>query len=143
MRVFLTDEFRRQNLKFSAPRPGDAGYDLYALEATSVPPGKRALIRTGLHVEIPPGYVGLVKDRSSMARDGLHAMAGVIDPSYRGELKILLLNTNDTDYAIRVGQKIAQMVVVPYYDAAVEVVDQIEQLSVSERGAGGFGSTGQ
>jgi len=78
-----------------------------------------------------------------MALGGLHTLAGVIDPSYRGELKILLLNTNDTEYAIQVGQKIAQLVVVPYYHAAVEVVDQIEQLSLSERGAGGFGSTGQ
>ncbi len=142
MRVFLTAEFRQQHLKFTAPRPGDAGYDLCALEAVTLPPGKRALIRTGLHVEIPSGYVGLVKDRSSMARDGLHTMAGVIDSAYRGELKILLLNTNDAEYAIQVGQKIAQMVVVPYYDAAVEVVDQLDQLSESVRGAGGFGSTG-
>ena len=142
MRVFVTDEFRRQNLKFSAPRPGDAGYDLFAVEAVQVPSGKRVLVRSGLHVEIPEGYVGLIKDRSSVARDGLHTFAGVIDASYRGEVKILLFNTAESDYLIRAGQKIAQMIVVAHYHAAVEVVERLEQLSQTDRGTGGFGSTG-
>ena len=143
MRVFFTDAFRRQNLTFTAPRAGDAGYDVYALEAATITPGGRALIPTGLHVEIPDGYVGLIKDRSSMAVGGIHTMAGVIDSAYRGELKILLLNTNPAEYSVKVGQKIAQLIVVPYHDSAVEVVEQLEQLSVSDRGQGGFGSTGQ
>jgi dUTP pyrophosphatase len=143
MRVFFTDEFRRQKLTFAAPRSGDAGYDLYAVESTTIEPGSRTLIATGLHVEIPAGYVGLVKDRSSMAMAGLHTMAGVIDSSYRGELKILLLNTNSTEYAVQAGKKIAQLVVVPYYGVGVEVVEQLDYLSVSDRGHGGFGSTGQ
>jgi dUTP pyrophosphatase len=95
-----------------------------------------------LHLEIPAGYVGLVKDRSSTALAGLHTMAGVIDPSYRGELKILILNTTTTEYAVRTGQKIAQLVVVAYYDAPIEVVDRLEDLSSSVRAEGGFGSTG-
>lgn len=143
MRVFFSPEFRERNLKFAAPKPGDAGYDLYALEGCTLPPGERALIRTGLHVEIPNQHVGLIKDRSSMALAGLHVMGGVIDSSYRGELKILLLNTNQTEYAVSPGQKIAQMVVVSYYAEPVTVVDQLEQLSESDRGASGFGSTGQ
>ena len=142
MRVFVTDEFRRHNLKFSAPRLGDAGYDLFAAEEVRILPGKRSLIRTGLHVEIPQGHVGLIKDRSSVALDGLHVFAGVIDPSYRGELKVLMFNTNEIEYTIQVSRKIAQMVVVAYYDAAVELVDRLEQLSQSGRGIGGFGSTG-
>ncbi len=143
MRVFFSDEFRAANLTFAAPKPGDAGYDLYALDSCVIESGERAMIRTGLHVEIPDGYVGLIKDRSSMAAAGLHTMAGVIDSSYRGELKIILLNTNKTEYTISTGQKIAQMLVIRYYAEAVQVVDQLEQLSSSERGAGGFGSTGK
>jgi len=142
MRVFFSDAFRRQNLTFTAPRNGDAGYDLYALEAATLTAGSRMLIPTGLHVEIPEGYVGLVKDRSSMAVAGVHTMAGVIDSSYRGELKILLLNTNPADYTVKIGQKIAQLIVVPYYGHTVEVVDQLDQLTSSDRGQSGFGSTG-
>jgi len=143
MRVFFTDAFREQHLTFTAPRPGDAGYDLYAVESVSIASGSRALIATGLHVEIPAGYVGLVKDRSSMAMAGLHTMAGVIDSSYRGELKILLLNTTSTEYEVQAGKKIAQLVVVPYYGLDVEVASLLDDLSESDRGQGGFGSTGQ
>ena len=143
MRVFFTDKFRSQNLTFTAPRPGDAGYDLYALEAATLAPGGRALIPTGLHIEISDGYVGLIKDRSSMAVAGIHTMAGVIDSSYRGELKILLLNTNPIDYVVKTGQKIAQLIVVPYHANPIEVVDLLAHLTVSDRGQDGFGSTGQ
>ena len=67
----------------------------------------------------------------------------MIDSSYRGELKILLLNTNPIDYVVKTGQKIAQLIVVPYHANPVEVVDLLEHLTVSDRGQGGFGSTGQ
>src|ERR1700694_3486633 len=110
MRIFLTAKFRQHNLTFSEPRPGDAGYDLYSVETVTVELGARVLVGTGLHLEIPWGFVGLIKDRSSMALAGLHTMAGVIDPSYRGEVKVLLLNTNPEPYTIRIGQKIAQIV---------------------------------
>ena len=78
-----------------------------------------------------------------MAAAGLHTLAGVIDSSYRGELKILLVNLGGKPYAIRAGQKIAQLLIVPVLTEAIEFVDSLEDLSASERGADGFGSTGK
>lgn len=143
MRVFRNAKLRALAIEFAAPRPGDAGYDLFSLEEYLVPPRQHALVETGLHLEIPAGHVGLVKDRSSVALAGLHTLAGVIDSSYRGELKILLANLGQEDYRIRRGQKIAQLLVVPVYTGAVEFVDSLDCLSGSARGAGGFGSTGE
>lgn len=143
MRVYKNEKLQALNIDFTAPRDGDAGYDLYSIGFYTVVPQQRVLVETGLHIEIPKNYVGLVKDRSSVASVGLHTMAGVIDSSYRGEVKILLLNVGQEDYTIIAGQKIAQMVVVPVYVEAVEVLDSLEALSDTERGAGGFGSTGK
>ena len=141
MRAYKNDKMRRLGIEFKAPRDGDAGYDLFSAGEYVAAPRQSVRVDTGLHLEIPPGYVGLIKDRSSVAAAGLHATAGVIDSSYRGELKILLLNAGAEDYTIKVGQKIAQLLVVPVYVAAVEMVESLEALSASERGAGGFGST--
>lgn len=143
MRVYKNEKLQSLDIDFKAPRVGDAGYDLYSIGEYVVAPQERVLVETGLHLEIPLNYVGLVKDRSSVASAGLHTMAGVIDSSYRGELKILLLNVGQEDYTICVGQKIAQLVVVPIYTQAVEVVGSLDELTDTERGAGGFGSTGQ
>jgi dUTP pyrophosphatase len=143
MRVYLDPRLAELGLKPAAPKPGDAGYDLYALDAATLPSWSRALIATGVYLEIPPGYVGLVKDRSSMALAGLHTMGGVIDSGYRGEIRIILLNTNDTDYVIRAGHKIAQIIVIPCYTEALTAVESLDALSATERGAGGFGSTGE
>jgi len=96
-----------------------------------------------LHLEIPAGYVGLVKDRSSVAAAGLHTIAGVIDSAYRGELKILLVNLAEEVFQVSSGQKIAQLLVLPVSNAALETVDSLDDLSGTERGAGGFGSTGE
>ena len=142
MRVFRNEKLRALDIEFSAPRPGDAGYDLFSTGNYVVEPQQRALVETGLHLEIPPGYVGLVKDRSSVASAGVHTLAGVIDSAYRGELKVLVVNLGERDYLISSGQKIAQLLVVPVYTEAVEVVNTLEELSDSERGSGGFGSTG-
>lgn len=143
MRVYVNERFRELGLMFAAPRDGDAGYDLFTLEGTTLQPGERQLLSTGLHVEIPDGYVGLVKDRSSTALAGLHNLAGVIDASYRGEVKILVLNVGDAPYTIEVGQKIAQMVVIPCYTQSITYVDTVTALASTERGDGGFGSTGK
>lgn len=143
MRVYVNEAFRALGVTLRAPQDGDAGYDLYAVDAVEIAAGERALIPTGVHVEIPTGYVGIIKDRSSMALAGLHCMAGVIDAAYRGEIRILLLNTNKTPYHVTTGQKIAQMLVVPYYGQVLETVETLEALSATERGAGGFGSTGR
>lgn len=142
MRVYRNEKFRALGIEFAPPRAGDAGYDLYAISACALAPRERALVETGLHLEIPSGCVGLVKDRSSMAARGLHTLAGVIDSAYRGELKILVMNLADGDRHIRAGQKIAQLLIVPMYSDAIDFVDSLEELSDTERGGGGFGSTG-
>ena len=142
MRVYRSEKLRKLGILFSAPRPGDAGYDLHSVSDYVVSPGQRVAIETGLHLEIPRGYVGLVKDRSSVAAAGVHTLAGVIDSAYRGELLVLVVNLGAADYYIRVGHKIAQLLVVPAYTESIEEVDTPEDLSASERGAGGFGSTG-
>ena len=142
MRVYRNDKLRQLGIEFRAPQPGDAGYDLFSAEHYLVKPRTRVLVESGLHLEIPGGYVGLVKDRSSVAAAGLHTLAGVIDSAYRGELKILMVNLADEDIQIRAGQKIAQLLVVPIFSAPVEFVDSLETLSSTDRGAGGFGSTG-
>lgn len=142
MRVYRNRKLRNSGIEFAAPRPGDAGYDLHSIESYRVAPGQRVLVETGLHLEIPGGFVGLVKDRSSVAAAGLHTLAGVIDSAYRGELLILLVNLADEMRDIQVGQKIAQLVIVPFYHAPIDFVASREALSSTERGADGFGSTG-
>lgn len=142
MRVYMNEKLRGLGLEFKAPRGGDAGYDLFSVGEYVLAPQQQARIDSGLHLEIPAGYVGLVKDRSSLALAGLHTLAGVIDSAYRGELKILLVNLSARACRIRAGQRVAQLLVVPIYAAAVQPVDSLAELSVSERGAGGFGSTG-
>jgi dUTP pyrophosphatase len=123
--------------------PGDAGLDLHALQAAVLGPGERASIRTGIAIEIPPGRAGLVLPRSGLAaRHGIALVnaPGLIDSGYRGELHVLLLNTDRaTSFEIAAGDRIAQLVLVAVdLDTPVEV----EALSVSERGTGGFGSSG-
>ena len=122
---------------------GDAGLDLYALEDAELSPGARAQVRTGIAVEIPDGHAGLVLPRSGLAaRHGIALVnaPGLIDSGYRGELHVLLLNTDrEQAYAVRAGERIAQLVVVAVGSPqAVEVTE----LSHSDRGAGGFGSSG-
>jgi dUTP pyrophosphatase len=123
--------------------PGDAGLDLYALEDGTLDPGARASIRTGVAVEIPDGYAGLVLPRSGIAaRSGISLVnaPGLIDAGYRGELQVLLLNTDrETPFSIAAGDRIAQLVLVRVQAPPVVEVDT---LSDSERGAGGFGSSG-
>lgn len=143
MRVYRNVKLRQLSIEFRAPRRGDAGYDLFSTESYLVEPRKRVLVESRLHLEIPNGYVGLVKDRSSVAAAGLRTRAGVIDSAYRGELEILMVNLADVDIHIRAGQKIAQLLMVPVYSAPVEFVDSLEDFSEAERGAGGFGSTGE
>lgn len=122
----------------------DAGLDLYAAEAATIPAGGgRAGIGTGLAVEIPPGHAGLVLPRSGLAaRHGvtLTNAPGLIDSGYRGELRVLLLNTDPAEpFAVEPGDRIAQLLLVPFADA-----DPVEATELSEtgRGEGGFGSSG-
>jgi len=123
--------------------PGDAGLDLYALEAATLAPGERASIGTGVAVEIPEHHAGLVLPRSGLAaRHGIALVnaPGLIDSGYRGELRVLLLNTDSAaPFAIGAGDRIAQLLVTRVEDVAVV---EAEQLSGSARGGGGFGSSG-
>ncbi|MEX2255961.1 MAG: dUTP diphosphatase [Acidimicrobiia bacterium] len=124
----------------------DAGYDLHAREATTLAArGGRALIPTGLAVAIPPGYAGLVLPRSGIAlRHGVTCLntPGLIDPQYRGELKVLLVNTDpDLAYEIERGDRIAQLVVAPV-ESAIEWTE-VDHLDDTSRDTFGFGSTGR
>jgi dUTP pyrophosphatase len=127
----------------SAAHPGDAGIDLHAAEPARIDPaGGRASVGTGLAVEIPPGHAGLVLPRSGLAAK--HGVAlvnapGLIDSGYRGEIRVLLLNTDPGEpFDIEVGDRVAQLLIVPF----VETEPLEAELSETERGQGGFGSSG-
>jgi dUTP pyrophosphatase len=121
----------------------DAGLDLYALEPVTLGPGERASVRTGVAVEIPAGQAGLVLPRSGLAaRHGIALVnaPGLIDAGYRGELQVLLLNTDrEQSCTLDGGDRVAQLVLVA---VATPGVVEVDALSDSERGAGGFGSSG-
>jgi dUTP pyrophosphatase len=121
----------------------DAGYDLHALEAATLAPGARAMVRTGIAIELPLRHAGLVLPRSGLAaRHGIALVnaPGLIDYGYRGEVKVLLLNTDrDTPFDIAAGDRIAQLLVVPI--AAPDIVE-VDALAATARGEGGFGSSG-
>jgi dUTP pyrophosphatase len=123
---------------------GDAGYDVHALEPATLAPGERAMVRTGIAVEIPEGHAGLVLPRSgTAARHGIALVnaPGLIDSGYRGELKVLLLNTDRSEpFEVAPGDRIAQLVLVRVETPAVE---EVAELSETARGAGGFGSSGR
>jgi dUTP diphosphatase len=123
--------------------PGDAGWDLRALEAVAIPPGGRCLVRTGLAVAIPEGWEGQVRPRSGLAlRRGLTLLnsPGTVDSGYRGEVCVILLNTDGETQSIEAGERVAQMVIAPVA-SDVEIIDA-ESLPESQRGEGGFGHTG-
>lgn len=119
---------------------GDAGMDIFSVEDVLIKSGERALVSTGLSMEFPEGYVCLIWDKSGLAaKNGIKTMGGVIEHSYRGEYKIILLNTSKEDFKIIKGQKIAQALIQPIVSAEIE---EVEELSDSHRGKDGFGSTG-
>jgi dUTP pyrophosphatase len=128
----------------SRAHEGDAGLDLYACEAAHIGPGERWSVGTGIAVEIPAGHAGLVLPRSGLARE--HGIAlvnspGLIDAGYRGEISVLLLNTDPAEtFRVAPGDRIAQLVL-----AAVELPEPVEADSLAEsaRGDGGFGSSGR
>jgi len=121
---------------------GDAGVDLVACEQAELAPGARATVGTGIAVAVPEGYAGFVQPRSGLAaRHGISLVntPGLIDSGYRGEVRVILLNTDQREtFVVEPGMRIAQLVVVPV--AAIEVIE-VEELPESERGVRGFGSS--
>jgi dUTP pyrophosphatase len=126
-------------------RPHDAGYDLAAVEAVTLAPGERRLVGTGVAVAIPAGWAGLVTPRSGLAANhGIHPLnaPGLIDPNYRGELRVALHNAGAESFAVQVGDRIAQLLLVPVWTPAPAVVDELPP-SPDDRGEAGFGSSGR
>jgi dUTP pyrophosphatase len=142
----MQTSFTRLDRELPAPRrshPGDAGLDLYARVDVRLEPGERALVPTGIAVAIPEGHAGFVVPRSGLAvRDGVGVVngPGLVDAGYRGELKVILINHGQDAVQLARGDRIAQLVVVP-----VSMTDflEVESLPDSQRGSGGFGSTGR
>ena len=125
-------------------KPGDAGLDLYAAQDASINPGCREIISTGIAIAIPEGYAGFVQPRSGLAaREGLTIVntPGLIDSGYRGEIKVIALNTDlENTIQIERGERIAQLVI---QEVPVVTIDVVDELDATERGEGGFGSTGK
>jgi dUTP pyrophosphatase len=139
-------QVRRLDPRATLPRrahPDDAGLDLCALDGGELAPGERAMVATGIAVAIPIGQAGLVMPRSGLAaRSGIALVnaPGLIDAGYRGELRVLLLNTDrDRSFTWASGDRIAQLVLV---EVGLEDVVEVDELAGSERGEGGFGSSG-
>lgn len=144
LRFFLSPEAKAAGVQFRGPKTGDAGFDLPASTATELEPGELKAVPTGVSVAIPLGWVGLVRDRSGMALKGAVCTAGVIDASYRGEIKVVMHNLSSEKLSFKPGDRIAQLLVIQHLtgEGAVEVSSS-EELGDTDRGSGGFGSTGR
>ena len=119
-----------------------AGCDLVSSEDATIPAGEWRLVGTGLFLEIPSGFMGMVCPRSGLsAKSGVTVLnaPGIIDADYRGEVKVILINLSKQEYSVKVGDRIAQLVFAPAFQGKLK---QSEQLTDTARGAGGFGSTG-
>lgn len=118
---------------------GDLAADLYASEAVSLGAGATLAVPTGLAMEFPSTHGALVEDRSGLAMKGLTTLAGVIDPGYRGEIRIVVTNLGTAAFTVNAGDRIAQLRIVQRIEAQFE---EVAELAEAPRGAGGFGSTG-
>ena len=143
----MTVRFRRIHPAAELPayaHQDDAGMDLRSVEDCTVPRGARLLVHTGLQMELPPGYEAQVRPRSGLAlKHGVTVLntPGTIDAGYRGEVGVILANFGDEPFAVEKGMKIAQIVVAPVVRA--EIAETFDDGPATERGAGGFGSTGR
>lgn len=131
------------NPKAKVPTRGSslaAGHDLYSIENIVLKARGRVVVSTGIAVAVPPGYYGRVAPRSGLAvKHGIDTAAGVIDADYRGELKVALFNHSDEDYNITEGERVAQLIIEQIFIGDIEVAESLED---TNRGAGGFGSSG-
>lgn len=141
----MTVRFRKLNPAAVLPsyaHPGDAGLDVSAVAALTIPPGGRALVSTGLVMELPPGTEAQMRPRSGLAlKQGVTLLnsPGTIDEGYRGELGVIVINHGDRPFEVKPGMRIAQMVIAPVLRIGVE---EVAETSATDRGSGGFGSTG-
>lgn len=119
----------------------DAGLDLFGLEDVILSPREGKVARTGIAIALPKGYVGLVADRSSLAKKGVKTAGGVIDAGYRGEIHIVLWNTSGEPIQLKAGERIAQLLIFPIATPSVKEVKEFDH--ETDRGAKGFGSTGK
>lgn len=140
-------EFKRLSDQAQTPaqaHAGDAGWDLYAAEEASIAPGERLAVGTGIAIAVPEGHAGLVLPRSGLAaKHGITLVnaPGLIDSGYRGEVRVLLLNTDpEASFEVAIGDRIAQLLLVRF--ERVEAAE-VEDLDATERGQGGFGSSGR
>jgi len=139
-------EIKVKRLKAGAKLPtyahqGDVGMDIYSLESYDLAPGERKIFWVGFALELADGHAAIIKDKSSLPLNGgIHTMGGVFDAGYRGEYNVNLINLGKDTYHIEVGDKIAQLVIIPVVRATLV---EASELSDSARGAGGFGSTGK
>lgn len=120
----------------------DAGADLFSVEDTIIHPGEIKAVKTGIRIELPPGFEGQIRPRSGLAKLGITVAnaPGTIDPSYRGEVQVLLINHGKEPYHVQFSERIAQLVVAAY---AMCEFEEANELKGSTRGSGGFGSTGK
>jgi len=135
--------FKKLELRATLPTRGSraaAGLDLYSIEAVSLEPGQRAVVRTGLAVAIPEGFYGRLAPRSGLAtKKGLDVLAGVIDADYRGEIGCLLINSGTERIELAANSKICQLIIERIVTPQAAWADELDD---TERGGGGFGSTG-
>lgn len=137
-------KIKRLNKEAVLPKyahPGDVGMDVFSLEDYELKPGERKIFMVGFSLEFETGYAAIVKDKSSLPKNGgVHTMGGVFDAGYRGEYNVNLINLGPVSYMIKKGDKIAQLVIIPVEIAELE---EVTELSESSRGEGRFGSTGK
>lgn len=140
--MYIPSIITEEELSPSYANPGDAGADLKSSTEITLPAGQTLIVPTGVSIAIPKGHVGFITPRSGLAaKHGITILnaPGTIDSGYRGELKVIMHNTSDTDYTINKYDRIAQLVIVPFVHAHFTPVESLDD---TQRGLGGFGSTG-
>ena len=140
MTNFIVKKLKTNAIIPTKDNPEDAGIDIYTNESYIMQPGERHMFSTGISVEFPEGFVALLWDRSGLGSQGIHRFAGVIDSGYRGEWKVILLNTTNQPFSIKAGDKIIQCILQAFEPVAIK---EAVKLAYSRRGAKGWGSSGK